>query len=521
MELTAKFYLQAVNRGDCTHLMTKGREAYLTKLNAVCDAGPTLAPNSFRFENGILIADAVGQMASIYSGLAYVVIYSKQFDFWECYYIIDAKFSQNKIYFGLQKDLWGTYVPEAEFSDIHAMRCNRRIGNASAMYDAIRNKKPTPVFVPAGSESIDASEFSVVALIACTTAGDAEKSSVTPLMVATSLSDFVPAVSGKTQNILLAVSSFLGGIVEYKLNPGDNYSHKANTMRAWIVPKTWVTLLTPTDKYFAVSPTFYSYSGFGLVGQVKMQQVRPSETPETIVLKTKYGNDWDYIYPQNEVLFGPRGHMVEISRYDNPSVKLLARVRWDGLDVLISVNGEYTEITDAYELSIGVNSTQLSVWERIAKWSSFVTGIASRIGKGIMNVAGGNYLGATMQGIGIANESLQASAPIASPNANALTGGGAFVTYGGVPQASDNTKVGNPLYFVVSESLVDEKKHAYYYGLSIDAWPESFEAVQQGALYQGTGSETYFQGDCVVDYVPQASADYIRAELQRGIYYEC
>ena len=94
------------------------------------------------------------------------------------------------------------------------------------------------------------------------------------------------------------------------------------------------------------------------------------------------------------------------------------------------------------------------------------------------------------------------------------------LTYGGVPQASDNTKVGNPLYFAVTESLVDEKKHAYYYGLSIDAWPASFEAVQQGALYQGTGSETYFQGDCVVDYVPQASADYIRGELQRGIYYE-
>jgi len=173
MELIAKFYLQAVNRGDCTHLMTKGREAYLTKLNAVCDAGPTLAPNSFSFEHGILIADAVGQMANLYSGLAYVVIYSKQYDFWECYYIIDAQFRQNKIYFGLQKDLWGTYVPEAEFSEIHAMRCNRRIGNATAMYDAIKHKKPTPVFVPAGAETIDAGQFSVVALIACTTAGDA------------------------------------------------------------------------------------------------------------------------------------------------------------------------------------------------------------------------------------------------------------------------------------------------------------------------------------------------------------
>lgn len=520
MELIANFYMQAPNRDDCTHILADGYENYLAKINNLLELGTSLQPNSFRFENGVLIALPTTEMLNNYASLAYVVIYSADWSFWECYWITDVEQRADKFYFGLQKDLWGTYAPVAGFSEIHAMRCNRKIGNVTGMYDAIRHKKPTPVFVPAGTETIDAGQFSVVALIACTTAGDAEKSSTTPLMVATSLSDFVPAVAGKTQNILLAVSSFLGGIVEYKLKASDNYSYKANTIKAWIVPKAWVTLMASTDTYFAVSPTFYSYSGFGLVGQVQMYQVRPSETPETIDLKTKYGANWEHVYPQNEILFGPRGHMVEINRYETPSVKMLSRIRWDGLDVLISVNGDYTEITDAYELSIGVNSTQLSVWERIAKWSTFVTGIASRLGKGVMNIAGGNYVGATMQGIGIANESLQATAPLASPNANALTGGGAFVTFGGVEQASDNTKVGNPLYFSLTESLVDEKQHAYYYGLSIDAWPASFEAVQQGVLYQGTGSETYFQGDCVVEYVPQASVDYIRAELQRGIYYE-
>lgn len=509
MVLTAKFYLQAVNRGDYTHLMTKGREAYLTKLNAVCDAGPTLAPNSFRFENGILIADAVGQMASIYSSLAYVVIYSKQFDFWECYYIIDAKFSQNKIYFGLQKDLWGTYVPEAEFSEIHAVRCNRNVGNG--IYPNIETTKTEPQFVYVNGGIKDASEMCAVALFNLSME-EAQDSTLGASYLAFIPLDGLPVAmetAKKKLPLLMVESDFLGGVTAWSPDGGTS-TRQAQVLKAWIVPKEWVAY----PKLYQMSFYVHSKHVLPVLGDKAIYIVlKPNIFTHTFSVKTELGEFYNTLYPKSNLSAGPRGHLVPLVRNSEPSFNIVCETSSTELSIKLTQGTNEVDITDAFALPIGTRSTELDSMQQLVKWSSFVNNATLGAVKGYMK-------GGIAGGIAGADKSIWNLIGTSQAPVGPLGTGDAFVTYSGVSELEEYKSVSSPICIGLAISEYDEAKNIYYEGAQVDYWATSFEDIAKKPLYQGTGSETYFQGDCVVDYVPQASADYIRAELQRGIYYE-
>lgn len=517
MELTAKFYLQAVNRGDCTHLMTKGREAYLTKLNAVCDAGPTLAPNSFRFENGILIADAVGQMASIYSGLAYVVIYSKQYDFWECYYIVDAKFSQNKVYFGLQKDLWGTYVPEAEFSDIHATRTNRNVGNG--IYPNIEITKTEPQFVYTNGGIKDATEMCAVALFNLSMEEGKDSTLSASYLAFIPLDGLPVAMEAKKAKLplLMVESDFLGGVTAWSPDGGGN-TRQAQVLKAWIVPKEWVAY----PKLYQMS--FYVHSKHVLpVLEDKAIYIvlKPNIYTRTFVVKTELGEFYSTLYPKSNLSAGPRGHLVPLVRNSEPSFNIVCETSSTGLSIKLTQGTNEVDITDAFALPIGTRSTQLDSLQQLVKWASFANNATLGAVKGyVKGYDKKGRAGGIAGGIAGVDNAIWDLIGTSQAPVGPLGTGDAFVTYSGVSELEEYKSVSSPICIGLEISEYDEAENIYYEGAKVDYWATSFEDIAKKPLYQGTGSETYFQGDCVVDYVPQASADYIRAELQRGIYYE-
>ena len=509
MELIANFYMQAPNRGDYTHVFADGYENYLAKINNLLELGTSLQPNSFRFENGVLIALPTTEMLNNYASMAYVVIYAKDWSFWECYWITDVEQRADKFYFGLQKDLWGTYAPVAGFSEIHTTRTNRNVGNG--IYPNIEITKTEPQFVYTNGGIKDASEMCAVALFNLSME-EGQDSTLGASYLAFIPLDGLPVAmetAKKKLPLLMVESDFLGGVTAWSPDGGTS-TRQAQVLKAWIVPKEWVAY----PKLYQMS--FYVHSKHVLpvlADKAIYVVLKPNIFTHTFSVKTELGEFYSTLYPKSSLSAGPRGHLVPLVRNSEPSFNIVCETSSTELSIKLTQGTNEVDITDAFALPIGTRSTQLDSLQQLVKWSSFVNNATLGAVKGYMKggIAGG------IAGVdkNIWNLIGTSQAPVGP-----LGTGDAFVTYSGVSELEEYKSVSSPICIGLAISEYDEAENIYYEGAQVDYWATSFEDIAKKPLYQGTGSETYFQGDCVVEYVPQASADYIRSELQRGIYYE-
>ena len=520
--MEVRIYWKAPNRPDNTHYLFSDVSKYLAKLEAWRAA--VWDEDNYRFENGVLIVSQ--ETAVFYEKYAYATFYDRERDFWRCYYVDEATSRGGKVYLSLSPDFWGTYIKDAEISDVYVARSNRLI-KADCNFDPITVINPG-AFVPwhPVGAVCPLNDLAVVLLVSMVTYNGGtpgQQNSVSQ----NKLFKFTPKdLIGADTNDYSDLPGALGNAgTLYQWNGMRqlfNSAMDARVLRAWLVPAEWLEV----RNYGTGDATFT----FRNVEADKDVTIRIGSTGGQVMPGVHdYGVATGLSVAQligNRVLFGTRARQVEMPRSNNATVKFRVYSYVTGIKVCLLVNGEEIDITDAFEATLTSDENMYTTTQQVVKALNFAVGGTLAAVKSYNRQGAVGALGSlvTTWGGGI-EQALDVSANVGR---NAAPGGDALTTYygwidTGRPGDTPNYVETPPFGFYLWPSNADEIERVDLDGALFGTYIEDAGGlawVAQCASITGNEADAYVKGSCKVSGVPSYAAEAIEGTVSRGVYYE-
>lgn len=520
--MEVRIYWKAPNRPDNTHYLFSDVAKYLAKLEAW--RATVWDEDNYRFENGVLIVSK--ETAIFYEKYAYATFYDRETDFWRCYYVDEAMARGGKVYLSLSPDFWGTYIKDAEISDIYVARSNRLI-KADCNFDPITVINPG-AFVP--WRPVDAvlplNDLAVVLLVSMVTYNGGtpgQQNSVSQ----NKLLKFTPQdlVGAKTNEYSALPSALENAGTLYQWNGMRqlfNSDMDARVLRAWLVPTEWLEVRNygtgdAVFKFRNVEADADISIRIGSTGGQVMPGVHDYGVATGLTVSQLIGN---------RVLFGTRARQVELPRSINAAVKFRVYSYVTGIKVCLIVNGQEIDITDAFEATLTSDENMYTTTQQIVKALNFAVGGTLSAVKSYNRQGAAGALGslATTWGGGI-EQALDVSANVGR---NAAPGGDALTTYygwidTGRPGDTPDYVETPPFGFYLLPSNADEIGRVDLDGALFGTYIEDAGGlawVAQCESITGNDIEAYLKGSCKVSGVPSYAAEAIEGTISRGVYYE-
>ena len=520
--MEVRIYWKAPNRPDNTHYLFSDVSKYLAKLEAW--RATVWQEDNYRFENGVLIVSE--ETAVFYEKYAYATFYDRETDFWRCYYVDEATARGGKVYLSLSPDFWGTYIKDAEISDIYVARSNRLI-KAECNFDPITVVNPG-AFVP--WHPVDAvyalNDLAVVLLVSMVTYNGGtpgQQNSVSQ----NKLLKFTPQdlVGAKTNEYSALPSALENAGTLYQWNGMRqlfNSDMDARVLRAWLVPTEWLEVRNygtgdAVFKFRNVEADADISIRIGSTGGQVMPGVHDCGVATGLSVSQLIGS---------RVLFGTRARQVELPRSNNAAVKFRVYSYVTGIKVCLLVNGEEIDITDAFEATLSSDENMYTTTQQVVKALNFAVGGTLAAVKSYSRQGAAGALGslATTWGGGI-EQALDVSANVGR---NAAPGGDALTTYygwidTGRPGDTPNYVETPPFGFYLLPSNADEIERVDLDGALFGTYIEDAGGlawVAQCASITGNAVDAYVKGSCKASGVPSYAADAIEGTISRGVYYE-
>ena len=505
------------NLGNNTHYFGTGAQ-----LRALLAANPasyvgTFTENSYRIETGHVKLQA---QLSNYNAITYIIDEDTETGYFKAYHVMNNSVVGGYVDFSVQVDLWGSNIFLAEFSKMHAIRCNRNIGGG--WYDDIKtsvidpNNYLEPAIYP--SLTIDRqtaqSTFWVFFLAECVISQNliGTEAITETKLYALSLAEVygLAASVRKGYKPVEVAAALISGI--YKFNYSSPRDYAINVKQIFIAPLSVVPRL---------SDSVTSSSWLGELN-VNVYVVDAFITPNLYLNQGISSIDPDYEYYIGAGLnVRPLRRVIDAA--DNYT-QIIYKVAADGLKVTLRQGSHDDDITDAFILPLTSN----------AKIDDALTKISFAINFGLRTYANARQIfesdakkrdiyGGVSDLIGQFTSALGNGG--ASPSGlNAQ--GDATTTFGWtIPNAEqtseDITNISNPYTIFKFKSLKNENEHARINGANFDKFVTSFADVASCSLLgTGTLTDTYIVLDSVeVEGVQEEAEQFIKGELSRGVYY--
>ena len=426
----------------------------------------------------------------------------------------------------VEVDLWGTYLKDAELTNINVTRCNRNIG--VGVYDEIESTTETDeegrAFVKPrlnnswldttgtyGHDDYISIVYVVEHNIKQQVFGE-DYISMTKMYYSTftHLRSLVKDEYKNKSGVEIA-SDVIGGIYGATGNLG---TLDARVIKAWVLPNV----------------LFYN-----------------SGLARTLKSKCAYSNGEDITITAGEIIprrdslqftaipfdinyatyFGTYNFGLKLKRYTQPAniyCEIVTNIGPIDLQVLVKQGEDQKDITQCFEIPLTTNSSVTTLLRQIAKSFTISVGASRNMVSDFTN-GGGGASGAVNAGLGFAN-TIMGMINLTPRIDKAIGSGGATNIYYSTyteTHGSDTWHYSlNPFVVTTFKSVYDENAHARYYGASFNEFITDLSTIDSYELL-GTGdnltlTDTFIVANVRVDNVSKEAKDYIQNAFRNGIY---
>ena len=452
--------------------------------------------DNYRINNNVLEVDISAIDSNTkYNEITYIAWYNNQN--WRFYFVNSQYYQSGFAIYELSLDIWGTYISQANFSNIRVTRCNRKIESSlkSGLYDPI----PATSYTQWESlaEDLTTDDVSIVFTVVFSTGN----SSILFNNAGSYTGVFSIALNAFPEGYTLKdACEAVGGIynVEIRKDEAVTPTYEANVTKVFIIPNEALTRIQPTGNDVVAFNSQSSKGGLHIFGEYKC-------------LPNRFAKPFHVdIDPDFQYYVGTKAEGLKIDRTTSQAyIYYVFITKQDGMQILVTQGDKMIDITQAFSVGVTNNNGNLTDYERIAQALNIIGGVAS----GGFQIATGG-VGYVTGALTIAN-ALQGG--IVSGNARYIDGGDGLNTF------YNNNKliINNPYIVTKNRSLSDENMHARLYGAIFNSKLNSInELFDFDLLGSGDSQETYVEIDLRVDGVPLEAQSFIETTFATGVYIE-
>ena len=506
-------YSKDFNRDELDHVASSTTLSYLTWLAtynlAVCPL------NDYRINNGrILISKAffATKQFNWLQALYFADVPTDDKERSVFYHVKRAYEQSDFIVFEVALDEWGTFFAKGAFSNVHIIRCNRKI--SEGIYDPVKEVEGRRQdYYENGSFNQKAEELTLIVL--CTIELN---------------STFLQGV-GSTQNFLIALpmASVLG--MTYKTQYANTdailkaqcvvgslsdlqstgWPTKVVPLRAWLLPN----YLVKTSNVGLASVGFNNCfmlegaNGTGTISNVPL--VRAGESTKEFFI-SDFMSEKEFV--NSRVQFGVANNSLPIVKYTEERLVLVrSMITATDVKVQIEQGGNVRDVSASFEFEFTTNSQGDSALNKLAGIASKLLNTTASAGA---SAVVGNYLGAGAKAV---NDLTGILTPEKLQGANS-TNGDAIAIY----SLNDAVFCFKPFHVEAWNSEIDQLERAYLYGVEMEKYSSDWPAIQAcenfGMVTEGKERDsTFLVADRFnVEGLPMNAEAYIRSEFARGIW---
>lgn len=473
----------------------------------VADFLKSIQADNYRVNNNTLCVKYFDE----YEKVTYVIeTDNTDTNYMQCYQIEGSISQSGNVYFRLSLDIWGTYICNVTYSDMHITKSTKKFDNSilPTHYDVKTNEfSVEPLFTPSGSWLLEnASKYALLVYVSIvdfeSVIGNNRTTNTTPLAIGLDTIIDNYGLSVWHEGIIGVASQIASNIFNAEVT--NVFNGKARPISAYIVRKNWIT--TSNDQIKLSFRTKYDnfVTKTWAFDEVLNKSIKYNYSLDTSDYKYKY-------------FFGTYYNAIPIKPYaDTTPIGLKVTTDQTAFKIEIMQNETSHDITQDFSLILtggSVGDTILdSTMQYIGAISKGITGIAS-------GIATGNPLPAVT---GVAGGITSLINTKSSEPTQHSTQGSAFETFGFENTISTIThdKLRTPLYLV---------KYAYnapviiditFNGVDCDKYLTMTEYVTYENIV-GTGAITFIKADLLdIGGVPDFAAVEINNALNGGIRLE-
>ena len=501
------------NISACTHYVYTSVDSYLSRLATDGTAEITFENANYRYLDGVFEIAAVAPQA-LENRVTYMTVRDAEDNYFRAYTVYSAEFRSGYLRIRVAVDLWGTYIAQADVTDLYITRCNRDLSaliTSMGYYDSVDHTDGAANYteIPLADGDQAYMVFSVAYQVGQSDIfGNNSATAVGIYAIDINALSFMP--DGMKQ--IDYAAALVSGIYSIR----DSFGSKpAGALRAWIVP---ASMLRDSG---ATPPTFQAT----VAGKTDTVDVTPVICVAPNV-NTRTGDPVDvdligYMSAQIPISAGMRTYVgtytdampIEniITRSGRENVVYMVNVGQSDLSVHVMHGADSQDITSAFEITLTTNDGNMTTMQRIQAILGTITGVAGSVA---MIAAGGVGVLAGAMGLGkTATEQIRQGTP-------GVKGGGDGMGNWRAPDGS----IRSPFAYIQYSSTESAYINARYNGARWTAYGVTLQdaagADLLGVAPAGvTFTDTYVVARARVSGVPEDARSYIESALAAGVYY--
>lgn len=500
----------------------------------------TISVDNFRYTTEE-VKIALSQTFTISDVDAVTYIIYEETGFHRCHYVEKAVVKSGFVVFSLSLDLWANHIDKAALSSINVIKCNREI--AEGFYEEpnpTNARTATSIEIPNFTQTIgsyvnycfDSSKVCIVFALEYnyyqTLSGSVTQTKLFRINLQ-ALKRYYVNLQGNANDKLTAswynavdlALCVVGGIygLSAKNGWGIETTTAARVIGAWIVESTYTiasaTMLTgiKTNNEMTGDLTFSNTSGI---------------VEEVITMRSSRTFDLGKLDAQKVYYFGTEQNFIKLDRRIGSTIVYIDYVmKNDGVNVLARQGDNTADITTAFAVNVTTTAGDITAQRQIKD--------ALNMSVRLVGAAVGLKKGNEAIKLASAMSFMQSTSGILTADTNKGMGnhlesgdGATSWRFMFDAQTIDPARieenitypVKNPYALISFESIEDEVEITKRRGAIFDAYVSSLASIFTSSYIEAGTSETYVQANANVEGVPLMAANFIKAELQAGIYLE-
>lgn len=525
----------SVNGDLHTHVFFNALENFIAWLSANCTAYVSLDEDNYRIVQGVFktketdTTQGVTYLVDCYVGDDGTAQTNKPY---KCYFVKDAKSQSGMALLDLEVDEWGSNIERATLSDFVAKRCNRNI-SGGGVYDTPKALgKPSALDVPLGefTQNLENNnEWDILLSVDYDVSKDVSGTTkvASKVLLRVHPRDVLKARYGddwqnagaKEETPLMKACRYVSAIYKSDIGPSlANLDVRVNAI-----------FLVPFREY---SSAFYKLVFKDPYGEVNAGQdfvlnaFILNEVSSTIELDIGAKLNTRQLV-NNQVFIGTPLHKTPLPRFiKQEKYNVVFRYSPAGISVTGFFGTEQVDLTDDFTIP---NLSNASGADLLTFTNAILSGGFNLLKSGLKVKYAedkGKRAGAL---VGFAQSALSPMVTGSAKFETIATRGNAIDTFH-IGQSRESgsviTYTQYPFTYSLIPSLEDEMKRTYVDGAEFDTnisrsggldWVIKQEHL--GSSYVGAPRETFISGEVEISGVPTKAEEYIKKEIERGIYF--
>ncbi len=408
-------------------------------------------------------------------------------DYTRCFHVSDVYYQSGQAILNLSVDLWGTYYHLAKFSNTEITRTNANVNNF--IFDNIHLSEGFN-FDDIITDKYNVDNFDNLGLVVHVVYQTSASSTI--VSNSSSASKLFYFNTSSLPEGYQTIEHLIDGVGAIWGVKTTTVAFEAKTIKAWIVPETFVRVGSTTTPYFKCKTTYFETEDLHPKFELQSGEIR-FDFPEI-------ATNPDYEYFVGTIVNG-------LKCVPNKTIKTFARIQatHDDLKIIIQQGDRAHEITQAFEVGLATNNGNITGIQGVKN----ILGTFGKFMSAYGDFSSGDYGNAVYKTMSATTDMFGNSA-----NASYVGGGmglglyrqsvGSFVVYT------------QPFVIVRHKSIFDEKKRFNETGAQTSIFVENPVKILENGLYLES-TIPYIQASTNVSGIPQNAVEFITTEFQRGI----